>query len=291
MQMLRIVPRRNRVLTRTISHRRRFAAWTSGVLVLILMLGACATPTPEGGREPPDQYPSGGSGATATPVPKPAETEPTATDAPAAIDPGIWDLGGAVLDDVISISDGETAGPILTVRVTNPTSASIEVIIPCGLIFQPDDDTGEQRLMVIQTVSITLTAGETGELTPYVVCIDADRSVPGDGTAYYVGSLASGDLLTLAQCICLESLTTDFEEDPMGAMEAMSVQFAIWSAAGGINLDSLSESLEDAEGALGAVGQSDFMGEFEGMLGEFSEFFNMMGYDWLEKCGIEIETE
>ena len=291
MQYLSLGPRQGEALTRSNCARKRFLAWTAGLLIVILMLSACGTQTPEGGPEPPDKDPSGGEGATATPVPEPSEVEPTPTEAPAAIDPGIWDLGGAVLDDVISISDGETAGPILTVQVTNPTSAPIDVTIPCGLIFQPDDETGEQRLMVIQSVSITLAPGETGELTPYVVCIDADRSVPGDGTAYYVGTLASGDLLTLAQCICLEVLATDFDADPMGGMEAMSVQFAIWSAAGGISLDSLSEGMEGAQGALGAIGQSDFMGEFGGMLDELTEFFNMMGYDWLEKCGIKIETE
>jgi hypothetical protein len=290
MKYLSLRPRHGEVLTRAIDSRRRFAAWLVGVLILALLLGACAAEPPTGGPEAPDKdLPPGGS-ATDTPVPEPAETEPTETDAPVAIDPGIWDLGGAALDEVISIAEGETSGPILTVQVTNPTSASIEVTIPCGLIFSPDEEE-EQRLMVIQAVSITLEAGETGELTPYVVCIDADRSVPGNGTAYIVGSLASGDLLTLAQCICMETLITDFDADPMGFMESISVQFSIWSAAGGISLESLGEGMEGAEGALGALGASEFMGEFEGMLGGMNEFFDMMGYDWLEKCGIEIETE
>ncbi len=291
MKYLNSGPRRGEVLTRRKFTRRRFVAWAAGVLILILMLGACGAQPPESGPEPPEKDLTEGTGATVTPVSKPPETEPTATDAPAAIDPGIWGLGGAVLDEVISVAEGNTSGPILTVRVTNPTSAPIEVTIPCGLIYQPDDDSGEQRLMVIQAVSITLAAGETGELSPYVVCIDADRSIPSTGSAYYVGSLASGDLLKLAQCLCMEALITDFDADPMGYMESMSVQFAVWSAAGGISLETMGESLDEAEGAMGALGQSELMGEFEEMFGGMSEFFGMMGGDWLEKCGIEIKPE
>jgi hypothetical protein len=290
MQYLSLGPRRGKVLNRTKYSRRRFLVWMAGLLIVILMLGACATPTPDGGREPPDKYPSGGTGTTATPISKSAESEPTATDAPAAIAPGIWDLGGAVLDDVVSVSEGDTSGPILTVQVTNPTSASIEVTIPCGLIFSPDDP-GEQRLMVIQAVSITLTAGETGELSPYVVCIDGSRSIPGTGSAYGVGEWASGDLLKLAQCICMEALSTDFDADPMAEMDALSVQFSVWSVASNFSLDEVGEELAEAEGAMGDLMGSEMMEGLDEMFGGLSEFFGMMGGDWLERCGIEIETE
>jgi len=290
MRYKRLEPQSHVFNKRSKSHWGRWASWVTVLIVLMLILSACGRQPPEGGPETPDIDPSGGTGATAAPDQKPPETEPTPTEVAGGVDPGVWDLGGAVLDDVISISEGDTSGPILTVRVTNPTSETIEVTIPCGLIFQPDDGE-EQRLMVIQAVSITLAAGETGELSPYVVCIDGDRSIPGNGSAYVVGTWASGDLLALAQCICMEALITDFDADPMGYMEALSVQFSVWSVASQFSLDEIRSELEEAQGAMGDMMGSEMMEGLEEMFGGLSEFFGVMGGDWLEKCGIEVETE
>jgi hypothetical protein len=89
--------------------------------------------------------------------------------------PDSFQLGEAVLDNVVSTSDGETAGRILTVQVTNPITNELFVTIPCGLIFNPPPDSDEQRLMVIQQASATIPPGESADFTPYVICIDSSN--------------------------------------------------------------------------------------------------------------------
>jgi hypothetical protein len=264
--------------------------WIASAMVILLALQACNAPLSTSGEAPPVQEPP----LASEPLDQEASEDPEAEIQAPETSPkdatGPIDLGGAVLEEVVSIAEGDTAGPILTVRLSNPTAQEVEVTIPCGLIFQPGPDSDEQRLMVIQPASVTISAGETAELTPYVVCIDADRSVPGTGSAYVEGTVASGDLLKLAECICLETLATD-EEDPVSFEEEIGVQFAVWSAAGGFSQETLAEDLEEAEGALGAFGELESMEGFEGLFDAINQLSTAMGGEWLDKCGIEIEAE
>jgi hypothetical protein len=196
-------------------------------------------------------------------------------------------LGEAMIEHVESISEDETSGWILTVHATNPTSDEIVVTIPCGLIFDPGPESDEQRLMVIQEASATIPPGEAATLTPYVICIDSSNAIPGTGSTYHIGVMATGDLLKLAQCICNESLA-DFEVDPMAFMDQFGLQFAVWTVSDGLSFEEMFEDIEEAEGALGEIGVEDFSEELGGILSGMMEMFQGLGQDWLEKCQIEI---
>ncbi|KPK89040.1 MAG: hypothetical protein AMJ88_18120 [Anaerolineae bacterium SM23_ 63] len=202
-------------------------------------------------------------------------------------EPGPVQFGEAVIELVESISGEETSGQILTVQATNPTTDEIVVTIPCGLIFKPGPESDEQRLMVIQEASATLLPGEKATLAPYVVCIDSSNAIPAQGSTYLVGVMATGDLLTLAQCICNETLM-DVEMDPNAFMDQFSLQFAVWSVSDGLSFEEMFEDMEEAEGALGEIGVEDFGEELGELFGGIMEMFQIAGQDWLEKCQIEI---
>lgn len=198
--------------------------------------------------------------------------EPTPEDMGSA--PGGIDWGDAVPDEIISSGDGFTAGEIIKVKVNNPSDKPTTVEIPCGLIFNPPEGSGEQKLMVIQAVVEEIPAGGTSELTPYVVCIESSASVPGEGSAYTVGDMATeAGLLKLSDCLCREDL------DPSMAafQEMLGVQFATWIVADDINMD----DLESTEGGA--------MGELMKSFGDMMEMFSKPAQEWLDKCDIEID--
>jgi hypothetical protein len=242
------------------------------VLVMTLMIASGCTPEPVATEpaSPPDEMDT-------------PESEPI----PEPIGQGADQLGEALVERVESTSDDETYGEILTVYVTNPTTAEIVVTIPCGLIFEPGPGSEEQRLMVIQEASASLQPGEETTLTPYVICIDSSRDVPDDGSTYQIGVTASGDLLKLAQCICAETLE-DIETDPLAFMDVFGLQFAVWSVSDGLSFDEMLDSMEEAGGALGEVGAAEFPEEIGDLVGGVMEMFQGGGQEWLEKCQIEI---
>ncbi len=198
-----------------------------------------------------------------------------------------FQLGGAVLDDVVSTSDGDTAGRILRVQITNPMTDELLATIPCGLIFNPPPGSDEQRLMVIQQVSAAIPPGESADLTPYVICIDSSSAVPATGSSYQIGVMATGDLLKLAQCMCNETLA-DIEDDPLAFTDQLGLQFAVWTVSDELSFDEIFEEMEDAQGALGEIGAGDFTEGLEDLLGGIMGMFQAAGQEWLEKCDIEI---
>jgi hypothetical protein len=222
-----------------------------------------------------------------TPAPPPTEQVPPTETIAEPVQQGSVQLDEAVIEHVESISEDETSGWILTVLATNPTSDEIVVTIPCGLIFEPGPESDEQRLMVVQEASATLLPGENAALTPYVVCIDSSNAIPGTGSTYHVGVMATGDLLKLAQCVCNETLA-DYEMDPMAFMDQFGLQFAVWSVSDELSFEDMFEDMEEAGGALGEIGAEDFGEELGGLLGGVREMFQGFGQEWLEKCQIEI---
>ena len=196
-------------------------------------------------------------------------------------------LGDAVLDDVISTSDGETAGRILRVQISNPKTDELLVTIPCGLIFNPPPGSDEQRLMVIQQASASLPPGESADLTPYVICIDSSSAVPATGSSYQIGVMATGELLKLAQCMCNETLA-DIEDDPLAFPDQLGLQFAVWTVSDELSFDEIFEEMEEAEGALGEIGTGEYAEGLEELLGGIMGMFQDAGQEWLEKCDIEI---
>lgn len=185
--------------------------------------------------------------------------------------PGGIDWGEAVPDGITSNGEG-TAGEIIGIVVHNPSDKPTTVEIPCGLVFNPPEGSGEQKLMVIQAVVEEIPAGSSAELTPYVVCIESSASAPGEGSAYTVGEMVTeAGLLKLSDCLCKEKL-----EPGMAAFqEMMGIQFATWMAAGDLDLD----ELNSAEGGA--------MGELLKSFGDMMQVFTEPAQQWLDKCGIE----
>ena len=201
--------------------------------------------------------------------------------------PAFLQIGEAVLDSVVSTSEGETEGRILTVQITNPGNDEVLVTIPCGLIFKPEPGRDEQQLMVIQQASATIPPGESANLTPYVICVESSKAVPESGSTYQVGVMATGDLLKLAQCICNETLV-DIETYPIAAMDQLGLQFYVWMVSDGLSMDEMIEGMEEAEGALGQIGATGLPEGMEDLFSGLMEMFQDFGQDWLEKCDIEI---
>ena len=196
--------------------------------------------------------------------------------------PGFLDpigRGELVVDQIATNGTGFT-GPALDVQVNNPTARSMVITIPCGFTFAPEDD-GLQQLMTVQEASAEIPANGEATLTPYVVCIQADRHGPEEGSIYSLGEMAQGDLLLLAQCVCREELGAGF--DPM---EGVNVQFAAWMAAGDMSLDEMLQGAGGSGGALGDTLGGEFGPEFDQMLEQVGVLF-APAEEWLTRCGIE----
>lgn len=218
--------------------------------------------------------------------PRATETrEPSDAGSGATASAGLLAGGSVDVPAIEANSDGEIQGPILTVQLTNPESNEVVVEVPCGLIFQPETADDEQRLMSIQPASASLAGGGTGQVEPYVICIDADRAAPSLGTTYEVGEMASGDLLKLAECLCQQDLEASAETD-LG-MGQMGVQFAVWAVSSGTSVEEMFGQGEEMEGALG-----DVLGEEgENFLGFMQELIVQPAQDWLDRCGIEVDEK
>jgi hypothetical protein len=187
--------------------------------------------------------------------------------------------GELVVDQIATNGTGFT-GPALDVQVSNPTAGSILITIPCGFIFAPEDD-GLQQLMTVQEASAEIPANGEATVTPYVVCTQADRHGPEEGSIYSLGEMAQGDLLLLAQCVCREGLGAGLD-----SMEGVNVQFAAWMAAGDISLDEMLQGAGGSGGALGDTLGGEFGPEFDQMLEQVGVLF-APAEEWLTRCGIE----
>jgi hypothetical protein len=170
---------------------------------------------------------------------------------------------------------GEIAAPGITVVVRNPGTTDVETHIPCGTVFAPSGGDA-QELMVVQEARGTVPAGGEATLTPFVICIEADASIPDAGAAYAFGSMADGKLAELATCVCQQDLTAS-----ANPLDSIGVQFAGWMVSEGSPFQQLLES-----GAGGAIG--DLLGSDvgEALAGVF-ELVEGPAMDWLDRCGIQ----
>lgn len=228
----------------------------AGVVVLLVAVAACGTGADTG--TDPEAEPT--TTTTAAAEAEDVATTTTAVEttttigAAAAIEFVTLVNNGAIATKVDS-PEGGVSGELLDLGLTNTTDDPIEVNIPCGLVFVPDsyveppgpgdEPSGEQRMMNLSPISVTLGPGQSIIVTPYVMCIDSSNSAPAAGAEYTVGVLAGGHLLALAECICDQDLLA--EVGPMGDIE---IQMAVWVAADGTLPDT---ELTEAEGALREV--------------------------------------
>ena len=196
------------------------------------------------------------------------------------------DNGEVTVDGVLSVTDKkDTIGPILSIWVTNPGTGEVITTIPCGLVFQPVNPE-EQPLMVIQEASAPVAPGGTEVIPLYVVCIDTDTHAPEDASSYTLGTMASGDLLKMAQCVCQQRLSMDEEIENM---DTLGIQFAVWTVSEGSDL-----SAWNTEGAfydLLSSGETDeeIDAELSTYLEEFKTLMQPLSDRWLEQCGVQMD--
>jgi hypothetical protein len=283
---------------------KRFQLVTIAVLVMILML-ACATigggdnnnnsnqnqPNQEQNDNTQEDQTNEGNENSQENNTGENEKDKDDNDTPPAggsdVDATLWETdfgklletGSLVMEDNKANVDSETVGTILTVQFTNPSNDEILVTLPCGLVFTPTE-TDEQALMMIQPLEVSLLAGESAEFTPFVVCIDMGAPAPALNSGYTIGYLAEEDLLTFAECICGEELSSE-----LGSMDSMGVQFAAWSITTGGDVTSL---VEEEGGAAEEFMEGMELDEFVDM---FAELFNTFGGEWLDRCGITVGGE
>jgi hypothetical protein len=162
-------------------------------------------------------------------------------------------------------------------------SGDTYVQLPCGLILEPGEGRADlQRMMVIQEDGGAVPAGGRAELLPYVICVDAGLGVPETQLEYKLGTMAEGELLKLAKCICERELISE-EEDPIAYIgEQFGLQFSVWQVSGDLTSDELRDQLDDGGGAMDAFG-------------EISQIYDSIGemlpnyIDWIETCEVELE--
>ncbi|GAB4474429.1 MAG: hypothetical protein Kow00124_14410 [Anaerolineae bacterium] len=256
---------------------------SAALIALALATAACAIPgsgTPEAGglkgdeavmgEEPTDETEDIGEAGEVSLTPEAGPTAPGEAARQGAAD----DL--ATLVNSSAALEQATIGRILSVQASNPGTEPVEVYIPCGLIFEPEDE-AVQRLMAVQAERLRLAPGESRELTPLVACIDSDRGAPPVGASYIPGPGAEGDLETLAACLCEHDLSAEYGDDPMALM---GVQLAVWAAADGFDTSGLAALPEDAAGVLG---------EFEEQFSWLVEMMIEPANQILTACGLVIE--
>ena len=168
------------------------------------------------------------------------------------------------------VSNGEISGPGMDVTFRNPGPEDVTATIPCGFTFAPED-ADDQRLMVVQPASIVVPAGGEATLTAYVICIDADSSMPDYGATYTMGTMQTGSLLKLAECACTDDLAAS--SDSFAGSKLMT---AGWMISEGMTLAELQETGEVWDPGL--EGYEEYV---EAMAQAEAEV-----YGWLERCEI-----
>jgi len=171
-------------------------------------------------------------------------------------------------------------GNVLNLQLTNNSGETLEVDIPCGLIFVPEDDS-IQQMMVIQPITLSLKAGESADLAPFVVCIQSSNATPSGGDGFKVGSIADSKLLQLSECFCREEIDADQDFSKL-----MSIQFATWMVADDTDFTDI--PIEDG-GALGElIGGDSGLGDLGELMGTFITTMAPDAKMWLDKCQIQV---
>jgi hypothetical protein len=140
--------------------------------------------------------------------------------------------------------------------------------------------------MVIQEASAPVAPGGTEVIPLYVVSLDTDTHAPGDASSYTLGTMASGDLLKMAQCICQEPLSMD---EDLENINTLGIQFAVWNISEGSDFSTW--STEGAFYDLLSSGETDeeIDAELSTYLEEFKTILQPLSDRWLEQCDIQIE--
>ena len=210
-------------------------------------------------------------------------TSPTQTSAPQNLNPSVelqtvLQPKGPVTVQNMLVLNTDPFGNVLQMEFVNTGNQDLNISIPCGQVFEPSGESPEQSLMVIQNMEFRLPAGETQTVSPYLACVDSDKSIPSSGTSYQIGTSVDGNLLSLAECIC--SLEMVNEDDDFNNL---TLQFAVWMVSDDLSFDDMLAQTGD-NGALnqftgGATGQA---------FSQFTDAIAVPAMDVIRSCNIAI---
>lgn len=83
------------------------------------------------------------------------------------------------------LSNGKYSGNSLNAEFKNTTNKTLKVIIPAGTIFNPEDN-GEQTLIQLEDVYLTLNPGATGRTEIPAFCSESNDRCPTDNTQMHI---------------------------------------------------------------------------------------------------------
>lgn len=141
-------------------------------------------------------------------------------------------LGEAIEKGILSIEAkgaGGHSGECLQLNLKNLSRKDVEIVVPAGQIFEADND-GLQNLMIVKEEQLLVHKGKTRAVRLHGYCIEAADGSPGDGTAFHMGSLATGNLLSFAVYLSTKKLY----ENPY-------TQNAIWAISDEERLESIGD--------------------------------------------------
>ncbi len=129
------------------------------------------------------------------------------------------DLLDAVAKGLIHIrieGQGGHNGEALKISLNNKGKKPVEIRIPAGQIFEPEDSS-LQNLIVLEEKSLLVEAGKIRPVGLFTACTEASDGSPAAGSAFNLAMLATGHLLAVAQFINEHKLYND-----------PSAQSAVW---------------------------------------------------------------
>lgn len=178
-------------------------------------------------------------------------------------DPGVYSLGGRTIK----------------LEIFNNTDASLEVSIPCGLVFIPASEKSS-KMMVVQKTDFQFAAGDTKEIRPFVLSTDSLKSLPDAETTYRLEMMQQGQQLEFAECLCTKDLPAETE-----TQDLVSLQLAAWLIDPNSPItkfpDNLNDWLKDLTGLpINIPGLDD-------TLQNLSDKLVPKAQAWLDQCGIK----
>jgi len=169
------------------------------------------------------------------------------------------------------------SGEVIDLELYNNAKKTLEVSIPCGLVFIPSDENTSQ-MMVVQALEFQLQAGETRVVNPFVLSIETAKWMPAPEKTYRVDELQEGKQLQLAQCLCNEEL-------PSETQEMVSVQLAAWMVANESVFTNTTQDLNDL--LKNFTGLPIDIPGLDQSLQDLAGNVAPKAQAWLEKCEIE----
>ena len=171
-------------------------------------------------------------------------------------------------------------GRSIELELFNTTEQSLEIEVPCGLVFIPDVE-NTSRMMVVQRSVINLTKGNMKTIKPYVLSIDALQLLPSADKTYRVDYLEAGKPLDFANCLCRSDLPAETETN-----ELINLQLAAWMVSSDQLISEIPENLKDIVAEITGL-PINFPG-MDKAIQDMAKTVIPGANAWLDRCEIKV---